>query len=403
MSRIILHCDMNNFYASVECFTNPDLRDKCVAVCGSVEDRHGIVLAKNEKAKRFGVKTAETVYSAKRKCPGLVIVPPHFDKYAYYSKKAFDIYCRYTELVEPFGMDECWLDVTGSTLLFGNGEKIANEIRTTIKKELGLTVSIGVSFNKVFAKLGSDLKKPDAVTVISEQNYKQITNELPVNSIIGIGKSATEILHRIGIDTIGELAEMPKDIIIAKLGKQGEMIWRFANGIDDSPVMSIDYDEPAKSIGRGTTTRYDLTDTEEVSRILLMLSRQVSAKLRSSGLIASGVQISVRDSTLKIREYQSKLLPETNSGQMIYEQALTLFKARYGWEKNVRSLTVRAINLIPYNCARQLNLFDSGADVNKKERIDRAEDEITKRFGKGMVKPMSLLGDLPVPDLRKEE
>ena len=241
MSRTILHCDMNNFYASVECFLDPKLKPFPVAVCGDVEERHGIVLAKNYKAKGDGVSTGEAIWQAKQKCPGLVVVPPHYEEYMKFSKAAREIYEHYTDQVEPFGMDECWLDVTGSTRIMGNGEKIANEIRERIKFELGLTISAGVSFNKIFAKLGSDMKKPDAVTVIPQDNFKNIVWNLPASDMLGVGRATERKLASSGIRTIGQIAEFPCEYLQRKLGKCGVDLWRFANGhacLLNNPKMS---------------------------------------------------------------------------------------------------------------------------------------------------------------------
>ena len=195
MDRIILHCDCNCFYASCELLSHPDLRQLPVAVCGDPTERHGIILAKNEPAKRCGVKTAETIWKAKQKCPGLILLPPHHRLYAEYSKKINAVYGEYTDLVEPFGIDESWLDVTNSLHLFGGDAKaLADTLRGRIKREFGLTISVGVSFNKVFAKLGSDYKKPDATTVIARGNWRDIVFPLPVGDLLFVGRSAQELL-----------------------------------------------------------------------------------------------------------------------------------------------------------------------------------------------------------------
>jgi DNA polymerase-4 len=253
MDRTILHCDLNGFYASVECLSRPELKDVPMAVSGNPENRHGIILAKNELAKKFGIITAETVWQAKKKCPGLVLVPPHHDKYYEYSKRVNELYGKFTDMVEPFGIDESWLDVTGSLHLFGSGKDIADKIRENIKSQLELTVSVGVSFNKIFAKLGSDYKKPDATTVISRENYKDIIFPLPVSDLLYVGKAATEALAKYGITTIGQLANYNKQVISANLGKMGEMIHDYANGIDDGPVSFAHDEQAAKSVGNGMT------------------------------------------------------------------------------------------------------------------------------------------------------
>lgn len=247
--RRILHCDANNFYASVECMLDESLRDKYVAVSGNPDKRHGIILAKNQKAKAMGVKTGETIWEAKKKCPELVLVPPQFDEYVKISNRIFDIYCQYTDRVEPFGIDECWLDVTHSTKLFKSAENIAEELRQRIKSEIGITISVGVSFNKIFAKLGSDMKKPDAVTIIDEDNYKQKVWPLDVGDLLMIGRHTQEKLRKIGINTIGDLANAPLKILTDKFGILGEKMRQNANGENDEPVRFY-YERPVpKSIG----------------------------------------------------------------------------------------------------------------------------------------------------------
>ena len=257
MKRVILHCDMNNFYASVECMLNPELKNKPVAVCGSVEERHGIVLAKNYAAKAFGVSTGEAIWQAKQKCQDLVIVEPHYEQYMKFSKLAREIYGRYTDQIEPYGMDECWLDVTGSGCM-GTGFEIADEIRRTVKFELGLTISAGVSFNKIFAKLGSDMKKPDAITCIEADSFREKIWCLPASDLLGVGRATEKVLSGYGIHTIGELAATSDDFLKCRLGKNGLAIKKYANGLDDSPVMRSDFVSPVKSIGHGITTMQDL-------------------------------------------------------------------------------------------------------------------------------------------------
>ena len=270
MQRVILHCDMNNFYASVECMLNPELKNKPVAVCGSVEERHGIVLAKNYAAKAFGVSTGEAIWQAKQRCQDLVIVEPHYEQYMKFSKLAREIYGRYTDQIEPYGMDECWLDVTGSGCM-GTGFEIADEIRRTVKFELGLTISAGVSFNKIFAKLGSDMKKPDAITCIEADSFREKIWCLPASDLLGVGRATEKVLSGYGIHTIGELAATSDDFLKCRLGKNGLAIKKYANGLDDSPVMRSDYVSPVKSIGHGITTMQDLENKAEVWCVMLEL------------------------------------------------------------------------------------------------------------------------------------
>ena len=291
--RAILHSDMNSFYASVEMMLDPKLRGKAVAVCGSTENRHGIVLAKSELAKRAGVKTGMVNWEAKQRCKDLILVPPQYDQYLKYSKLAHEIYYRYTDLVEPFGMDECWLDVTGCEI-YGKPLEIAEEIRQSVKEELGLTVSIGVSFNKIFAKLGSDLKKPDAITVITKQNFKENIWPLAASELLYVGSATTKKLASYGIKTIGDLAATEPSTLKYMFGINGLKLWRYANGTDESRVMQKDFVSPVKSIGHGITCTADLDNEEEVLHVLLELSQDVGHRLRVHGLAATGVQIFVR-------------------------------------------------------------------------------------------------------------
>lgn len=307
MERVILHADMNNCYASIETKLNPKLKGIPLAVCGRREDRHGIVLAKCQEAKVLGVKTGEAIWEAQLKCPDLLIVPPNYDEYLKHSRWARDIYYDYSNQVEPYGIDECWLDVSGSIHLFGKGKDIAEEIRSRIKKELGITVSIGVSFNKIFAKLGSDMKKPDAVTEIAREDFKEKIWNLPVEELLGVGKASKKKLNRLMIFTIGDLARGDPDLIRMKLGINGVYLWNYANGRDYSSVTDKDYRAPVKSVGRGITTTEDLENNLEVYRVFRELSFVVSKSLRSYGYLAGGIQISVKNNNLFSKQYQRQI------------------------------------------------------------------------------------------------
>ena len=310
MTRNILHCDMNNFYASVECMLNPELKQYPVAVCGSVEERHGIVLAKNYKAKAFKVATGDAVWQAKQKCPDLVVVPPHYEEYLKYSKLAKAIYCDYTNQVEPYGMDECWLDISGTKKLFGNPVDVANEIRERIKFELGLTISVGVSFNKIFAKLGSDYKKPDAVTVFEKETFREKIWGLPASDLLGVGRATTRVLNNYCIRTIGDLANSDYDFIKRILGKNGVSLWLYANGRDNSTVKDIKFVSPVKSIGHGITTVVDLSNEDEVWRVFLELTQGIGHKLRVHQKVAKAVAIYVRDNNMLFSYSEKDMIGE---------------------------------------------------------------------------------------------
>lgn len=385
MDRTILHIDVNNFFASIEIMLNPNLKGLPVAVCGSEDDRHGIVLAKSYEAKKFGVKTAETVWQAKKKCPNLIIVPPQYEEYKKYSKLIQNIYYSYTDQVEPFGLDECWLDVTGSLKLFGNVENIAEEIKERVKKEIGVTVSIGVSFTKTFAKLGSDLKKPDAITYISKENFKNIVWPLVTNEIIGVGKSTFKILEEMNLKTIGELANCDISLLEQKLGKHGRILWKRVNGIDDEIVDANMYIASPKSIGNGKTFRNDLTKINDIRSAFQNLTYEISNKLKKHRLEAKNIQIIIRDNQFNDKQLQCELPTITSSSLIITNTAMDLFK-KYKWNKPIRALTIRAINLIEEGTNDQISLFEEKDEYEKIKKIDKVMFEINNKFGPNSVK-----------------
>ena len=391
--RAILHSDANGFYASVEMVLNPKLRGKAVAVCGSIEDRHGIVLAKSEKAKKAGVKTGMVAWQARQLCPELIIVPPHYDYYVKFSKMIQKIYARYTDEIEPFGMDECWLDVTRSPM---KPMEIAECIRREVKEELALTVSIGVSFNKVFAKLGSDMKKPDAITEITRENFKEKVWPLPCSDMIYCGRATTKKLESIGVQTIGQLACLSTDILKHKLGKNGLMLWNYANGLDTSRVAHESYSAPAKSVGHGITCTEDLNTLEEAQKVIYALSQDIGAKLRQMGLRAKGVHLSVRDNELHTVGWQTLLKTPTQDELDIANEAFSILFSNYRWEKNVRSLTVTAINLEKAEEPIQLSLFDTPTN-EKREILTRTIDEIHELYGKYSLVPALILDEKKMP------
>jgi len=403
MDRVILHSDLNNFYASVECVLNPELRDKYVAVCGRREDRHGIVLAKNMKAKKRGVKTGEAIWEAKIKCPELVVVTPQFNEYIKYSKMVRNIYLGYTDKIEAFGMDECWLDVTGSRRLFGDGEKIAEMIRCEVKEKTGLTVSVGVSFNKIFAKLGSDMKKPDAVTVINREDYKEKVWNLPVSELLNVGRASAKKLRDRGIKTIGDLANSKRELVISWLGKNGEMLHNFANGTDVSPVMPYYYTEPAKSVGHGITCVENLKTDREVWKVIFELTQDISHKLRATNVYAGGVAIGIKNSRLSVTEFSGILETPTHNAREIALKAYELFKSNYIWQNEVRAVSVRAVRLTSNRFARQLSLFENNFKAEKIENIENAIEEIRMRYGKKFITYGALMGDLKMPPYKEAE
>lgn len=380
-NRTILHSDCNCFYASVELLHHPELRGKPLAVGGDPEARHGIVLTANYIAKKFGVKTGMALWQAKQVCPDIVFVPPRMDLYIRFSEMAHEIYAEYTDRQEPFGIDESWLDVTDSALLKGDGYRIAQDISRRIKKELGITVSIGVSFNKIFAKLGSDYKKPDAITTMYEEEFRKKAWELPAADLMYVGRSTQRRLAAYGIRTIGDIARADEDLLNRILGKVGNMLWGFANGYDDSPVKIENTTAPVKSIGNSTTTFRDLINDEDVKIVIYMLAESVASRLRKHGFRCRTVEISVRDTDLYSFTRQVKLDNVTNITGEIAARAYELFVANYNWNKPIRSIGVRGMDLVNDNYQEQLDLF---TDVNFREKLMRADaavDDIRRRFG----------------------
>ncbi len=386
MDRIILHSDLNGFFASVETVLNPSLADYPMAVCGDPDKRHGIILAKNEKAKAFGVVTAETIWAAKQKCPHLVLVKPHHDVYEKFSEEVNAIYRQYTDLVEPFGIDESWLDVSGSEKLFGDGFTIANEIRERVKREMGLTVSVGVSFNKTFAKLGSDLKKPDAVSVIDRAHFKEIVWKLPVKDLLYVGKNAAKTLYDMKIKTIGELAAASPDFLEYKLGKLGLMLHAYANGNDDEPVRSVYDKRQVKSVGNGMTFSHDLHGMEELIWGLDAVCDLAAARMRAKHVKCTTVQLSIKDENFVTVQRQTPLATPTQLARELRNAAAELLRREWNENLGIRALTVTGTGLIPEDTAEQIGFFDDEKADEKSEKRERVMDDIRKKFGHSSIK-----------------
>lgn len=376
MKRCVLHIDCNKFYASVECLYRPELRDKPMAVGGDPENRHGIILTKNEIASKYGLTVGEPLWKARQKCPDLVVVPPNYPLYLRFSALARKIYEDYSEFIEPFGLDECWLDVTGSEK---SGEEIAHEIRKRVKSQLGITVSVGVSFNKVFAKLGSDYRKPDAVTVIDESNYKDIAWSLPCGDLLMVGRSAQKKLNAYGINTIGDLADTDVAVLKSLFGKNGEMLHSFANGTECSPVRHKDEISDVKSVGNSTTAPRDLVNEEDVKTVFRVLCESVSTRLREKGLKGRVVTIYVRDKELSSFSRQMKIPANTDISTEIFYYAMKLFCTNYFWNKPIRSLGVSVSDFdVAYE---QFDFEKTVENREKQERLETAVDSLRRRFG----------------------
>lgn len=385
--RVILHCDCNSFFASVETLNYPELRFVPMAVCGDPENRHGIILAKNEQAKAFGVKTAETIWQARKKCPELVLVPSHHEQYEEISKKVNEIYYRFTDLCEPFGIDETWLDVTGTMHLFGDGKTIADKIRETVKKEIGITVSVGVSFNKVYAKLGSDYKKPDATTVIDRENYKKIVFPLPVNDLLFVGKTTAQVLSKLNITTIGELANADAQLLRKNLGKMGDSLRESARGEDASPVRAATEKREIKSVGNGMTFKRDIAGIDEIKTGLMTLSDTVAERMRRYGVKCSTVCVTIKDPYLKSITRQIPLDHPTNLSLEIFDAAVRIMHQSWSMEKPIRMLTVTGSNLIDaHEQVYQISLTGDEKSSEKTEKLENAMDSIRRKFGKESVR-----------------
>jgi len=393
MERVILHSDINSCYASIEHMYHPELYGKPVAVGGNEAERHGIILAKDEMAKKCGVKTAMTLWEARRLCPELTILEPRMDLYYSFTQQVQEIYARYTDLREPFGLDESWLDLTGC-IAAGDGGAVAREINRRVREELGVTVSVGVSWNKAFAKLGSDYKKPDAVTVIDKSVYKELVWPLSVSELLFVGRATTKKLDTMGIRTIGELAKTPSDILHRRLGKAGLTIHAYANGMDASPVRRYDLKPPPKSIGNSTTTPHDLTNDRQVRVTLTTLVEAVSQRLREQGYLCQVVEISVRDSKeLSWCSRQLKLDRPTDITRELLFVVLRLFAELHSWPKTIRSMGVRVSELIPVGRPEQLDMFFDFEKRDKARELDAAIDRMRGKYGYMSVQRGTIFSD----------
>lgn len=386
----ILHIDCNCFYASVECLYNPAIKDKPVAVAGDPENRHGIILAKNYVAKKYRIETGEALWQAKNKCPDLICVPPNYDRYLRFSRIARQLYYEYSDQVEPYGLDECWVRVTYSPNCNGDPIAIAEEIRKRMREEVGLTVSIGLSWNKIFAKFGSDYKKPDAFTMITPQNYKEIVWPKPVEDLLYVGSRTKKKLNGRAIFSIGDLANYNRKALGLWLGKWGYILSDFANGLDCEPVRSFREENIIKSIGNGITTPRDVVNYYEARLVITVLAESVAARLREHNFKCRGVQLDLRDNQLYGFSRQMKLRQATFCSDDIVEGAMAILRDNYVFNRALRSINVRAINLVSADCSIQLDLFNERDDL-KLEQREKVVDELRARFGHFIIGRASLM------------
>ena len=377
---IILHSDVNNFFASVECANKPELHDKPVAVTGNPEKRTGIILAKNEIAKKYGIKTGQTIYEAKQLCPDLICLPPHYSLYEQISKKLHEIYLDYTDLVEPLGLDECWLDITTSSrVLHKNAMDIAMEIKERIKSEFNITVSIGISFSKIFAKLGSDMKKPDAITVITKASFKNKTYNLPLNSIVGIGRRLDKKFTDMNILTIGDFVKLEDNFINKITNKTGVELKHALLG-EFNPRVKCYYDvEPPKSIGNGTTTTKDIISREDIKKVVYFLSEKVSKRLINHKFNADTISISVKTFEIKTFGHSKKIMP-TNSSLELGKEAMSLLDSFWKYDIPIRAVRIKASGLQSVSQIKQISMFG-----DKKEKLAESVNILTKKYGEKAI------------------
>lgn len=400
MERTVLHSDINCCYASIELLHHPELRGKPVAVGGDPEARHGIVLTADYIAKKAGVKVGMALWQARQLCPEITFLPPRMDLYLRFSRMAHELYCEYTDRVEPFGIDESWLDVTDSTDIKGDGYRIAREISDRMKAELGVTVSIGVSFNKIFAKLGSDYKKPDAITTMYRDEFRKKAWELPASDLLYVGRSTDRKLRTIGIKTIGDIARCDEKLLNNKLGKIGSVLWSFANGYEDSPVKPDGTSAPIKSVGNSTTTPRDLETDEDVKIVLYVLAESVAARLRENGFRCRTVEIDLRDNELQSFTRQTKLDNSSNITGEIAEAGYRLYCRNYRLpgDRPLRSIGIRGADLVTDYYWEQLDMFTAPEHRDKLMKMDSAIDSIRKRFGFYSVQRGLMFGDKQLSD-----
>ena len=378
--------DLNTCYASIEALYRPELRDKPLVVGGDEEMRHGIVLAKNYQAKAFGITTGESLLEARMKCPGLIVVPPNFDLYWRMCMAARKIYLSYTDQVEPFGIDEAWLDVTGSLHLFGSAESIANEIRQRIRDDLGLTVSVGVSFNKVLAKLGSDMKKPDATTTLYRNEFREKIMSLPASDLLYVGRATAAKLAKYGIRTIGDMLKYDLEFYQYRFGKVGGYLYGYIHGMESSPVAKYGDTVPVKGVGNGITAPRDLMDLDDAAVVFYTLAESVCERLREQGLLCRTVQISVRDSSLISYQRQTTLEKPTAISGAICRTALQLFDESVCSGRKIRGLGIHVTNLVPASgYHQQFSLFEDDTREQNQIVLERAIDNLRQRFGRGII------------------
>ena len=392
--RLIFHCDCNNFFASCECLEKPELKNVPMAVAGDPEARVGVVVAKNELAKKAGVKTTDTVWQARKKCPGIVFVPPRHGYYKEVSDRVNLIYRDYTDYVEPASIDESYLDLSGTLDYYHmSARELADSIRERVRREIGITISVGVANNKVFAKMGSDYKKPDATTVILGEDYKTILWPLPVSDLMFAGKASVKLLNDKGIMTVGDLALQPKERIMSLLGKGGETLWSYANGLDAEPVRLWGDKPEVKSVSHGMTFRRDLYTEEEILTGVSVQADRIAMSLRRQGLKGSVVSVQIKSPQLQVISRQVSLDHYTWLEHEIRDVAMKLIREHWRIGVPIRAITVGVAKLVPADqAAEQMDLFDligekkeTGKVREKQDKMEAAVDALRQKMGNAAV------------------
>ncbi len=403
MGKVVLHADLNNFYASIACITHPEWREQPLAVCGDPTLRHGIVLAKNMPAKRKGVITGQAIWQARQSCPNLNTVAPDFEQVLRYAGLVRRIFARYTNRVQPFGVDEAWLDVSDPGTDMTDGLRIANHLRHTVREETGLTLSVGVSDNRVFAKLGSDLKKPDGVSLVCAQNRHTVLDPLPVDELLFIGRATTKKLHAVGIFTIGQLAAAEPSALRALFGKTGLMLSGFARGNDAASVIAEDAPVKMKSVGNSITASHDIVALHDARITLYGLCESVASRMRKHGVIGRVVQVFIRNASLDWYQRQQKLEYQTDCSFDLFQTSYALLLENWREGTPLRSLGVSVSQLAPAGTLMQLSFLPEDAARQKRQILEHTIDDIRSRYGHFAIQRAIMLYDRALGRINPED
>lgn len=396
MERKILHIDVNNAFLSwtaINMLNNGeeiDIRNIPSIIGGDESKRRGIVLAKSPPAKKFGIVTGEPIYMARKKCPEIKIYPSNYKLYKYYSNKLYELFLEYTEYVERFSVDECFLDMT-EFLMGRDILDIAKEISSRIKEELGFTVNVGISSNKLLAKMASDFEKPDKIHTLYRNEIEQKMWNLPASELFMLGRKTIPKINKLGIKTIGDIAKADKNLLIKIFGKHGKQMWEYANGIDNSKVI-YEYQQP-KCIGNSVTLPFDIVNIEKLNEILLLLSEKVSFRLRKHNLIGNSISVQIKTKDFEVFSHQKKIDISTDQTKTIYEVSRSLLEKIHNGQK-IRLIGVRVSNLSNKDEC-QMSIFDV-AENKKQKKLDDVMDKIKDKYGYNSI---TRAGEINVRDI----